>query len=70
MPSYFKNERSTKLILLKKFKKYILTGAGDGGILCCAYGAVLGSVGVEYFFGGCFYGVFRFGRQVLDGRVP
>ena len=47
---------------MKKIKKIILTGAGDGGILRCAYGAVFGSVGAEYFCGGRFYGMSRFSR--------
>jgi len=32
-----------------------LTGAGDGGILRCAYGAVFGSVGAEYFLWRLFF---------------
>jgi len=52
--TYFEYNSYTKLILMKKFKKIILTGARDGGILCCAYGAAFGSVGAEYFCGGCF----------------
>jgi len=38
----------------EKNKKIILTGSGDSGILRCAYRAVFGSVGAEYFCGGCF----------------
>ena len=61
-PTHFGYNSHTKLILMKKFKKIILTGARDGGILCCAYGAAFGSVSTEYFCGGCFYGMSGFGR--------